>query len=141
MVPGRSRVMTDIYQKLNSLAESDVNVLLIGETGTGKEMIARLLHLSGKRSLGPLVTVNCAAIPSDLAESELFGIGEKVATNVNQRKGKFTLADGGTLFLDELNAFPLPLQSSGKPLHLESLPAWPTEVKPYDCLRASIIRA
>jgi transcriptional regulator with PAS, ATPase and Fis domain len=111
MVPGASPAMLATYQKLSSVVDSDINVLLIGETGTGKEMIAKLLQLSGKRSKGPFITVNCAAIPSDLVESELFGIGERVATNVNQRKGKIVLADEGTLFLDELNAFPLPLQA------------------------------
>jgi transcriptional regulator with PAS, ATPase and Fis domain len=111
MVLGRSKKMLEIYQRLHSLADSDVSIMLIGETGAGKELFARTLHLSGKRAGGPFVAVNCAAIPDELAEAELFGIGEKVATDVKERKGKLLLANGGTLFLDELSAFPVPLQA------------------------------
>ena len=111
MVMCKSSEMVDIYRKIDSICESDANVLLVGETGTGKEMLAKMLHLSSKRASEPFVALNCAAIPADLAESELFGIGEKVATNVNQRKGKMALADKGTLFLDELSSFPYDLQA------------------------------
>jgi two-component system, NtrC family, response regulator PilR len=111
LIPGKSKVMTEIYQRIHSLANSEVNVLLTGETGTGKEMLAHMLHLSGKRASGPFVAVNCAAIPSELLESELFGIGEKVATDVSSRKGKIQMADRGTLFLDELGTFPVALQA------------------------------
>jgi two-component system response regulator PilR (NtrC family) len=111
LIPGKSQGMIDIYQRVHSLADSDVPVLLTGETGTGKEMLAHMLHLSGKRASGPFIAVNCAAIPSELLETELFGIGEKVATDVSQRKGKIALADRGTLFLDELGAFPIGLQA------------------------------
>jgi transcriptional regulator with PAS, ATPase and Fis domain len=110
-VPCSSPAMMEVLQKINSIADSDASVLLFGETGTGKEMMARTLHLSSKRSAGPFVAINCAAIPEDLAETELFGIGEKVATNVSQRKGKIVAADQGTLFLDELSAFPYDLQA------------------------------
>lgn len=110
-VPCTSAAMMDVLQKINSICDSDASVLLFGETGTGKEMMARTLHLSSKRSAGPFVAINCAAIPADLAETELFGIGEKVATNVSQRKGKIVAADKGTLFLDELSAFPYDLQA------------------------------
>lgn len=108
---GKSPAMRNAFQKLHSLVDSVVNVLLIGETGVGKEMFAQTLHLSGKRASGAFVPVNCAAIPTELAESELFGIGEGVATNVSQREGKIAFADGGTLFLDELSSFPLTLQA------------------------------
>lgn len=111
MIPGRSPQMFSIYQQLHSIVDSDVNVLLVGETGVGKEVIAQTIHLSGKRHGEPFVAVNCAAIPEDLAEAELFGIGEKVATNVGKRTGKMALAHRGTLFLDELSAFPFPLQA------------------------------
>lgn len=111
MVPGKSASMAEIYRRLDSIADSDVNILLIGETGTGKEMIARILQLSGKHAKGPFIAVNCSAIPSDLAEAELFGIGEKVATDVSRRKGKIAMADRGTLFLDELSTFPMGLQA------------------------------
>ncbi|MCI0445807.1 sigma 54-interacting transcriptional regulator [bacterium] len=110
-VPCHSPAMMEVLQKINSIRDSDASVLLFGETGTGKEMMARTLHLSSKRSAGPFVAINCAAIPEDLAETELFGIGEKVATNVSQRKGKIGAADKGTLFLDELSAFPYDLQA------------------------------
>lgn len=110
-VPCHSAAMMEVLQKINSICDSDANVLLFGETGTGKEMMARTLHLSSKRSAGPFVAINCAAIPEDLAETELFGIGEKVATNVSQRKGKIVASDKGTLFLDELSAFPYDLQA------------------------------
>jgi transcriptional regulator with PAS, ATPase and Fis domain len=101
----------EIFQRVQSLIDSDVNVLLIGETGTGKEMFAQTLHHSGKRSRGPFIAINCAAIPSELIEAELFGIGEKVATDVEKRTGKIVLANHGTLFLDELSSFPVALQS------------------------------
>jgi transcriptional regulator of acetoin/glycerol metabolism len=111
MIPGTSPQMVEIYQKLHSIVESDISVLLIGETGTGKEMFARMLYLSGKRSRGPFIAINCAAIPADLMEAELFGIGAKVATDVSQRTGKLVASDEGTLFLDELSAFPMELQA------------------------------
>ena len=111
IVPGRSSQIVDIYQKIHSLSNSDVSVLLLGETGVGKEGIAKMLHLSGKRCAGPFIAVNCAAIPSELVESELFGIREGVATSVTQRKGKIILADKGTLFLDELSACPIEFQA------------------------------
>jgi transcriptional regulator with PAS, ATPase and Fis domain len=110
-IPGKSAAMENAFQKVQAIADSDVNVLLIGETGVGKEMFAQTLHQSGKRAKGPFVAVNCAAIPADLAEAELFGIGEKVATDVNARKGKMLLAHQGTLFLDELSSFSEGLQA------------------------------
>lgn len=110
MIIGRSAVLMEIYRKLQSISDSDLNILFVGETGTGKDFLARMVHLSSGRT-GPFVAVNCAAIPSELVEAELFGIGEKVATNVSQRKGKIAAAAGGTLFLDELGAFPFPLQA------------------------------
>ena len=104
--------MLEIYQKIHSLADSDVSVMLIGETGVGKEIFARTLHLSGKRANGPFIAVRLVrAIPDELAEAELLGIGEKVATDVKERKGKLVLANGGTLFLNELSAFPIGLQA------------------------------
>jgi len=110
-LPCNSQGMLDIFRKIYSVRESDANVLLVGETGTGKDMIARTLHLSSKRSKGPFIAINCAAIPEELAEAELFGIGDKVATNVSKRIGKIAQADKGTLFLDELSAFPYELQA------------------------------
>ncbi|MCI0413705.1 sigma 54-interacting transcriptional regulator [bacterium] len=111
MILGKSPQMAQIFQKIHSILDSDISVLLIGETGTGKELFAKMIQLSGNRSRGPFVAVNCAAIPADLMEAELFGIGERVATAVSQRTGKIPLADKGTLFLDELSAFPIELQA------------------------------
>jgi two-component system response regulator HupR/HoxA len=86
-------------------------VLITGETGVGKEHIAEILHSSSNRREGPFVAVNCAAIPSELLEAELFGIESGVATGVSARKGKFQLARGGVLFLDEIGDMSLELQS------------------------------
>ena len=108
---GKSPAMLEIYKKLHAILDSDVNIFFVGETGSGKEVLARAVHLSSRRAQAPFIAVNCAAIPADLAEAELFGIGERVATNVSQRKGKLAAAAGGTLLLDELEAFPLPLQA------------------------------
>jgi DNA-binding NtrC family response regulator len=108
---GKSPAMLEIYEKLHAILDSDVNIFFIGETGSGKEVLARAVHLSSRRAHAPFIAVNCAAIPADLVEAELFGIGDRVATNVSQRKGKLAAAAGGTLFLDELEAFPLPLQA------------------------------
>jgi len=111
MIPGTSRKMVELFQRIHTLVDSDVTVMLIGETGTGKEMVAQTFHQSGKRSRGPFIAINCGAIPAELVEAELFGIGEKVATDVGARPGKVLLANHGTLFLDELGAFPMSLQS------------------------------
>jgi transcriptional regulator with AAA-type ATPase domain len=91
-----------IYEQAARVAAGDVSVLIQGESGTGKEVLARYLHAASPRHAGPFVALNCAALPRDLLEAELFGIEEKVATGVAPRPGKFELADGGTLFLDEI---------------------------------------
>jgi transcriptional regulator with GAF, ATPase, and Fis domain len=93
--------MRRVLEMVERIAPRGVNVLLRGESGTGKELVARLLHLLSARE-GPLVALNCAALPESLLESELFGIEGGVATGVQARAGKFELADGGTLFLDEI---------------------------------------
>lgn len=111
MILGKSPVMMEIYRKLHSISDSDLSILFVGETGTGKDFLSKMVHLSSNRANGPFIAVNCAALPSELIEAELFGIGEKVATNVSQRKGKIAAAEGGTLFLDELGAFPIGLQA------------------------------
>lgn len=101
-LPASSRPMQALYRQIPPLLQGTLPILLLGETGVGKEQLARLLHASSSRRQGPFVAVNCAAIPSDLLESELFGIERGVATGVEKRTGKFQLADGGTLFLDEI---------------------------------------
>ncbi|MGE3704732.1 MAG: sigma 54-interacting transcriptional regulator, partial [Vicinamibacterales bacterium] len=92
----------DIYADAAKVARGDVSVLITGESGTGKELLARYLHAASARNDGPFIALNCAALPRDLLEAELFGIERGVATGVDSRAGKFELADGGTLFLDEI---------------------------------------
>ncbi len=94
--------MREIYEQAARIAPSRVSVLISGESGTGKELLARYLHAASDRAEKPLVTLNCAALPRDLLESELFGVERGVATGVDARAGKFESAHGGTLFLDEI---------------------------------------
>jgi transcriptional regulator with PAS, ATPase and Fis domain len=110
-VPGHSPAIASLYAQMAPLVQGDLPVLVLGETGVGKECVARILHLSSARQAGPFVAINCAAIPADLLESELFGIGKGVATGVAERTGRFQLAEGGTLFLDEIGEMPPPLQT------------------------------
>ena len=109
---GDSPVMQKLRQELKLVAPSDYTVLVEGETGTGKELVTRKLHEWSRRSEGPLVYINCAAIPENLVESELFGHVKGAFTGADKkREGKFSLADGGTLFLDEIGELPLTVQS------------------------------
>jgi DNA-binding NtrC family response regulator len=110
-VRGDSPSMTELYRQMEHLLQGDLPVLIVGETGVGKESVARTLHASSQRHAGPFVAVNCAAIPAELLEAEMFGIGKGVATGVNERTGKFQLAQGGTLFLDEIGDMPHDLQA------------------------------
>ncbi|MGD2116082.1 MAG: sigma 54-interacting transcriptional regulator, partial [Acidobacteriota bacterium] len=96
-----ARVRT-IYANAARVARGEVGVLITGESGTGKEVLARYIHRASPRRDEPFVAINCAALPRDLLEAELFGIEQGVATGVRSRPGKFELADGGTLFLDEI---------------------------------------
>ena len=108
-IVAHSPEMRAALERAQRVAPRTVNVLIRGESGTGKELIARLLHVRSGRS-GPLIALNCAALPEPLLESELFGIEGGVATGVTARRGKFELAHGGTLFLDEIGDMALPLQ-------------------------------
>jgi transcriptional regulator with GAF, ATPase, and Fis domain len=111
-IVGRSEAFTRVLYQVDQVAPTDTTVLLLGETGTGKELIARALHARGSRSDRPLVTVNCAALPSSLIESELFGHEKGAFTGATgKRVGRFTLADGTTIFLDEVGDLPLELQA------------------------------
>lgn len=92
----------EIYEDAARVARGEVSVVITGESGTGKELLARYLHEASPRREEPFVALNCAALPRDLLEAELFGIEKGVATGVRSRAGKFELADGGTLFLDEI---------------------------------------
>ncbi len=107
-----SPYMTEIMEKMRKVAQTDVTVLIEGETGTGKEILAREIHNNSPRKNGPFVAINCAAIPKDLLESELFGHTKGAFTGaVSTREGKFQLASGGTLFLDEIGDMPVHLQA------------------------------
>ena len=109
---GESAAMQGLREQVAQVAQSEAAVLITGENGTGKEVVARNLHLSGPRCAGPFVTVNCAAIPNELIESELFGHEKGSFTGaVNRRIGHFEAADGGTLFLDEIGDMPLAAQA------------------------------
>lgn len=100
---GQSEAVNDIKEMIAKVAPSDARVLITGGNGTGKELVARQIHENSPRAKGPFIEVNCAAIPSELIESELFGHEKGAFTSaIKQRKGKFEQADGGTLFLDEI---------------------------------------
>jgi formate hydrogenlyase transcriptional activator len=108
---GSSRALKFVLTEVERVAPTDSTVLVLGETGTGKELIARAIHNLSTRREGPLVKVNCAAIPFDLLESELFGHEKGAFTGaVAQKSGRFEMADNGTLFLDEIGDLPLALQ-------------------------------
>ena len=103
--------MMEVFRKLQKVATTDISVLITGETGTGKELIARELHRRSNRVNGPFVVINCGAIPENLIESELFGHVKGAFTGaIGSRPGKFQVADKGTLFLDEIGELPLNLQ-------------------------------
>ena len=103
--------MLEVFRKLQKVAATDISVLITGETGTGKELIAKEIHRRSPRDGGPFVTINCGAIPENLIESELFGHVKGAFTGaVMSRPGKFQIADKGTLFLDEIGELPLNLQ-------------------------------
>ena len=107
-----SEAMRQVFKRIGLAADSDATVLVLGETGTGKELVARALHRNSVRAERPFVAVNCAAIPADLMESELFGHVKGAFTGaVSDRAGRFREAQGGTLFLDEVGDMPLPTQA------------------------------
>ena len=107
-----SEAMRQVFKRIGLAADSDATVLVLGETGTGKELVARALHRNSARAERHFVAVNCAAIPADLMESELFGHVKGAFTGaVSDRAGRFREAQGGTLFLDEVGDMPLPTQA------------------------------
>jgi DNA-binding NtrC family response regulator len=111
-VLGESPALLKLLDQVGQVAATDSTVLIQGETGTGKELIARAIHGRSRRSERPLIKVNCAALPRELVESELFGHEKGAFTGATQqRRGRFELADGGTLFLDEVGELPLEMQA------------------------------
>ena len=103
--------MCRLYKEMEAVTDSDYPVLVLGETGSGKEMISQTLHRSSPRSAGAFVTINCAAIPADLLEAEMFGVAKGAATGVSARQGCFSRAHTGTLFLDEIGELHMELQA------------------------------
>ncbi|WP_131799773.1 sigma 54-interacting transcriptional regulator, partial [Paraburkholderia ginsengiterrae] len=109
---GLSPAMTQLKKEIEIVAGSDLNVLIGGETGTGKELVAKAIHQGSPRAVNPLVYLNCAALPESVAESELFGHVKGAFTGaISNRSGKFEMADNGTLFLDEIGELSLALQA------------------------------
>jgi len=110
-IVGESAALQHVLRQVETVAPTDSTVLLLGETGTGKERVARAIHNLSRRRKGPFVKINCAAIPAGLLESELFGHEKGAFTGaISQKVGRFELAEGGTIFLDEVGDIPLELQ-------------------------------
>lgn len=108
---GKSPAMQQVHKDIRQVAESDANVLILGDSGTGKEVVARNIHYFSKRNKKTFVPVNCGAIPPDLLESELFGHEKGAFTGaITSRQGRFSLAEGGTLFLDEIGEMTMAMQ-------------------------------
>ena len=111
-IVGKNARMQEIYHLIEKVAPTPASVLITGESGTGKELVARAIHINSPRANSPFISVNCAALPETLLESELFGHERGAFTGATaMRKGRFELADSGTLFLDEIGDIPLPLQA------------------------------
>src|SRR5215210_4225747 len=111
-VIGKSKKMQELFDLVESVAASEANILIQGENGTGKELIANALHYSSKRAKGPFIKINCAAIPKDLIESELFGYKKGAFTGaMADKEGLFEMAEGGSLLLDEIGEMPSYLQT------------------------------
>ncbi len=109
---GNSRAMQTVYHSIEQVADSKTTVLIRGESGVGKELVAHAIHTRSGRASKPFVKINCAALPESIVESELFGHERGAFTGaINMRKGRFELAHGGTIFLDEIGELPLPVQA------------------------------
>jgi DNA-binding NtrC family response regulator len=109
---GSCNAMQQVFERITKVAPTDTNVLILGESGTGKELVARAIHAASKQSSAPIISVNCAAIPDTLIESELFGHEKGAFTGAtNKRMGLVEAANGGTLFLDEIGELPLDAQA------------------------------
>src|SRR5215467_10014051 len=111
MMVGQSPMMRDLRLRIARVADTYFTVLIEGESGAGKELVAREIHHVSPRREGPFIAINCAALVESLLEAELFGIEDRAATGVRGRRGKFEAADGGTLFLDEVSDLSLSAQA------------------------------
>ena len=108
---GQSEEMRSVYQIIEAVAPSSASVLILGESGTGKELVARAIHAKSERAKGPFFALNCAALPKDILENELFGHEKGAFTgSTNEKPGAFEMADGGTIFLDEVAEMPTDIQ-------------------------------
>ncbi|CUU04751.1 two-component system, NtrC family, response regulator [Candidatus Thermokryptus mobilis] len=110
-IVGRSKKMSEVFDKIEVFSNSDYNVVIEGESGTGKDLIARAIHNSSARKEKPFVKISCVSLPETLLESELFGSVKGAYTGAVDRKGRFEIADGGTIFLDDIDDMPLNLQA------------------------------
>ncbi len=153
---GGSKAMQDVYEMIDSVAESDANILILGESGTGKELIANAIHFKSHRAKKDFVKVNCAALPKDLIESELFGHTRGSFTGANKDKiGFIGKANGGSLMLDEIGEMPLELQpkllrvlqervyysvGSDKPQEVDFRLISATNRNPIEALQAEVLR-
>ena len=109
---GKSATMREVFAQVARVSSSPCTVLVTGETGTGKELVAQALHYNDKTRTGPMIAVNCAALPEPLLESEFFGHERGAFTGADRlRKGRFEMAAGGTLLLDEIGSVPLGMQA------------------------------
>ncbi|MBQ1959171.1 MAG: sigma 54-interacting transcriptional regulator, partial [Firmicutes bacterium] len=150
-----SESMVDLKEKIQKISNTDSSVMIYGETGTGKELVAQSIHTSGKRKGKPFIAQNCSAIPASLLESILFGTTKGSFTGAEYRKGLFELADGGTLFLDEINSMELSVQGKllkaieekqftrvggSKPIHVDVKIISATNEKLEDSVARGVIR-
>ncbi len=110
-IVGQCHAMQEVYRTLEVLRDTNLDVMISGDTGTGKELIAKAIHYASPRAGAPLKQINCAALPEGLVEAELFGVEKNVATEVRSRQGKMEQAHGGTLFLDEIGDMPIRVQN------------------------------
>jgi len=109
---GKSKVMAEVFDLIQSVADARSTVMITGDSGTGKELVARAIHYTSNRKDGPFIKLNCSALPENLVEAELFGYEKGAFTDAKKtNRGRFELADGGTLLLDEISEMPLNLQS------------------------------
>ncbi len=106
-----SKEMKKLIERSEKIAKTDINVIIYGESGVGKELLAKFIHENSKRHNAPFIAINCAAVPEALIEAELFGVEKGAATDTSERPGKFEMANGGTLFLDEISDTSLSLQA------------------------------
>ncbi|MBN1551272.1 sigma-54-dependent Fis family transcriptional regulator, partial [bacterium] len=110
-IVGQCKEMQQVYENMEMLKDTDIDVMITGETGTGKELIAKAVHYASRRSDAAFKQINCAALPEGLVEAELFGVERNVATEVRRRSGKLEQAHGGSLFLDEIGDMPVRIQN------------------------------